>query len=168
MCAPPLPSVDLATTRTPAWHPPTFLTHLLLNSCHLLITELLNVSPSPLLFSPLVYQCFLLLRCQQVYPPSSCSPIISPRCSSSVSLPLAWANDYSNKSHLRLHITSVIQTPVSLQRAVWACGLLSCAFVPRPYSSYAWCELHDTRLKFLLVLQWPGQESWGFNCSNCA
>lgn len=62
--------------------------------------------------------------------------IISPLFSSTVSFPPLWADDYSNKKHLRLQITTVIQTPALPQLSVvvvyWAVLLcLSCISPPQ-------------------------------------
>lgn len=59
---PPLPSVILAANCTPAWHPPSspntpppkFI-------CHLVITELVNVSPPALFLSSQLVYCYILL-----------------------------------------------------------------------------------------------------------
>lgn len=107
----PLPWVSLATNYT-RYPPKSPHTPPLKFMCHLLITELVNVSPpAPLLLSS---QYSAALLCQQFSssPSSSCSLIISPLFSSAVSFPQLWADDYSNKQRLSLQITTLIQTPV--------------------------------------------------------
>lgn len=107
----PLPWVSLATNYT-RYPPKSPHTPPLKFMCHLLITELVNVSPpAPLLLSS---QYGAALLCQQFSssPSSSCSLIISPLFSSAVSFPQLWADDYSNKQRLSLQITTLIQTPV--------------------------------------------------------
>ncbi len=68
-------------------------------------------------------------------PPSSCCSVIvslhsAPLLSAS---PRPWADDYSNKKHLSLQITTVIQTPATA--IVCCCGLSSWAVVLPLYLS---------------------------------
>lgn len=134
---PPLPSVSLAANCTPAWHPPSspntpppkFI-------CHLVITELVNVSPPALFLSSQLVYCYILLLSAVLLshlpspPPPPWSSLRS----------LLWADDYSNKKYLQ--ITTVIQTPalqqlpaVAVYRAVPLCrGCIS----PPHFHSCLW------------------------------
>lgn len=102
---------------------------------------LVNVSPALLLSSSV--SCYsLLLLLSAVFslplPPLSCSWIISLLFVSAVSFPPPWADDYSNKQHLSLQITAMIQTPLLLQLSVvvvyWA-ALLCLRCISPPHAS---------------------------------
>lgn len=158
-----LPAVYLAADWMSAWHPPVLLTRLLLNLCHPLITQFVNVSPWS---SPCILVSMLQL-CQQFSSPSLLFLQLPdhhhlPPCA--FSFPRLWADDYSNKKHLRLQITTMIKTPVLLlQLSVVVYG----AFVPEFYLSLSSPFLSVSHMMtplwpsdvLSLVVWWPSREN---------